>query len=317
MNKNVIFAACLLSIISLALAENPYMGNYEGTVGGHSAKAYVIAVGGQNYRVNISSADGTLTPAGFDLSATEFNGVLCITGQAAGRDWNGKVQDGVMTLDGHYYGLTGELKKVQKESPTLGQKPPKDAVVLLPYEPGQKTSLEKWTNQNWQLNDDGSMEVKNGSNFTVQQFSNVQLHIEFCLPLEVWKIAQHRANSGVFFNESCYEVQVLDSFGLMIGNGDCGSIYSIKAPDVNASLAPEQWQTYDITFYAPVLDAKGKVATKPRITVIHNGVKIHDNVEIPHSTINPDFEQKASGPIQLQDHGSAVRYRNIWAVELK
>lgn len=316
MIKNILFVVFFLAVVSSAFCQNPYIGEYAGTLGGHSVKAFVIAEGGQNYTISVCSTDGKLTPAGFELSATEFDGALCIVGRAAGRDWNGRLHQDVLKLDGHYYGLTGELKKTEKYSPTLGQKPPQNAVVLLPFDQGKKTHLDQWTNPNWELMEDGSVQVRGGSNSTVRQFSNIQLHLEFCLPLEIWKSGQNRANSGVFFNDSSYEIQVLDSFALMLGHGDCGSLYGIKAPDVNVSLPPEQWQTYDITFTAPIMDESGKITRKPRITVLHNGVLIHDNVEIPHSTINPDFEQKASGPIQLQDHGSPVRYRNIWVIDL-
>jgi hypothetical protein len=106
-----------------------------------------------------------------------------------------------------------------------------------------------------------------------------------------------------------YEVQVLDSFGLVETSGDCGSLYNIARPRVNASLPPETWQTYDITFRAARMDASGKVTELPRITVILNGVKIQDNLEIPMP------RHRAKGALQLQDHSHKIQFRNIWVVE--
>jgi hypothetical protein len=106
-----------------------------------------------------------------------------------------------------------------------------------------------------------------------------------------------------------YEVQVLDSFGLTDTSGDCGALYNFARPRVNASLPPEVWQTYDITFRAPRLDEKGEVKELPRITVIQNGVKIHDDLEIPMR------RHRAKGPLQLQDHGHPIQFRNVWVVE--
>ena len=317
MKTNVVILFCLLSIVIACDASgNRFIGEYEGILGGHSVKAFVLAYSGQQYKINVFALYDSLVPGGFELAATVFDDSLCIMGQATGRSWNGRIQNDVMTLNAHYYDLSGELKKVERKSPTLGQKPPAEAIVLLLYEHGKKTNLEQWTNKKWILLDDGSVQVKTGNNHTTKHFRNVKLHVEFYLPLEPSNTGQNRANSGIFFNDYSYEVQILDSFGLIPSVGDCGSIYGIKAPSVNASLSPEQWQTYDITFRTPVMDKNGKIKIKPRITAVHNGVLIHEDVEIPRSTISQEYPQKASGPIHLQDHGSAVRYRNIWAVEM-
>ena len=180
---------------------------------------------------------------------------------------------------------------------------------------GAKTSLAAWANQNWEVLDNGAARVRQGSNTTKERFGDIkQLHVEFWLPLEPGNRGQGRANSGVFLNDT-YEVQVLDSFGLAYTSGDCGSLYSIKRPDVNASLPPETWQTYDIEFRTPRLNDDGSIKEGARITVVHNGIKIHDNVQIPQPTANPKAEQRITGPIQLQDHSHPIQYRNIWLVK--
>jgi hypothetical protein len=148
-----------------------------------------------------------------------------------------------------------------------------------------------------------------GSNRTKQQFSDVkQLHVEFKLPLEPKGRGQGRANSGVYLLDA-YEVQVLDSFGIVHTSGDCGGLYNVARPMVNSCLPPETWQTYDISFRAARLDTNGGVKELPRITVIHNGVPIHVNVEIPKN------RHRTKGPIQLQDHKHNIEFRNIWLVE--
>jgi hypothetical protein len=102
---------------------------------------------------------------------------------------------------------------------------------------------------------------------------------------------------------------VLDSFGIVHTSGDCGGIYNVARSKVNACLPPETWQTYDISFHAARMDENGKVKEQPRITVVHNGVKIHDNLEIRRN------RHRTEGPIQLQDHQHNIQFRNIWLVE--
>ena len=84
---------------------------------------------------------------------------------------------------------------------------------------------------------------------------------------------------------------------------------------MNASLPPQTWQTYDVEFRAPRVNSDGSVREAARITVYLNGVKIHDNVELPHGTANRNADQKTTGPIQLQDHSHPIQFRNIWLVK--
>ena len=109
---------------------------------------------------------------------------------------------------------------------------------------------------------------------------------------------------------------MLDSFGLEGKDNECGGIYSVKDPEMNMCFPPLQWQAYDVDFTAAKFDAEGKKTANARMTVKHNGVVIHQDVEIDHATTaSPMKEGAEQGPIYLQDHGNPVRYRNIWVLK--
>ena len=78
---------------------------------------------------------------------------------------------------------------------------------------------------------------------------------------------------------------------------------------------PLVWQTYDIDFEAAKFDAEGKKTKNAIATVRHNGVLIHDKLEINGPTGGGKPESAMGGPLQLQDHGNPVFFRNVWVVE--
>jgi hypothetical protein len=308
----------LTVVLSLAtgLWAGPFMGEYEGMFQA-DAKVALKAVGkvvdeGDRHRVVLYTTPQTpIDPGAYiEISGQVEGAQMTLSGLSGGYGWKGQIQDGTLAVKSGY-GQSFELKKIESKSPTAGLKPPENALVLLTYEPGKTPDLGNWTNAGWVALPDGSMQItpKKGPNRTQREFGDIkQLHIEFWLPLEPKARGQGRANSGVYLADN-YEVQVLDSFGLTHTSGDCGGLYNLARARVNACLPPETWQTYDITFRAPRLDASGEVKELPRITVMHNGVKIHDNLEIPAK------RHRAKGPLQLQDHGHPIQFRNIWVVE--
>lgn len=201
-----------------------------------------------------------------------------------------------------------QLKKTERKSPTLGAKPPEGAVVLFD---GTPESLKKHWRDGARLSADKLLEQGVTSLDTFQDFS---IHIEFRTPYMPLARGQGRGNSGLYY-QGRYETQMLDSFGLEGKDNECGGIYSIKDPDVNMCLPPLVWQTYDAIFTAARFDKEGKKIANARVTVRHNGVLIHEDVELPRiTTAAPNQESAEAGPIYLQDHGNPVRYRNIWVL---
>jgi type 1 glutamine amidotransferase len=162
---------------------------------------------------------------------------------------------------------------------------------------------------------DGGLEVVSGTGDLVSKeaFGDALLHVEFRCPSMPEATGQARANSGVYV-QGRYELQVLDSYGLALGLGDCGSLYGVKIADVNACRPPGQWQSYDIELTAPVLDANGARTSKARMSAWLNGRPIHVDVELDGPTAGGMPGEVAQGPVRLQDHGDAVRYRNVWVL---
>ena len=207
---------------------------------------------------------------------------------------------------------------------TLPVPAPAGAVVLF-----DGSSLGNWRSADtakgparWKVQN-GYLEVVSGAGDieTAQGFGDGQLHVEFMTPSPATGTDQDRGNSGVFLMGK-YEVQVLDSYGnVTYPDGQAGAVYGQFPPRVNASRPPGEWQTFDITFTAPRFDAGGKLTSPARMTVLHNGVNVQDNVTLLGPTTNrrraPYEAHPDRLPIKLQDHGHPVRFRNIWFVEKK
>jgi hypothetical protein len=140
-----------------------------------------------------------------------------------------------------------------------------------------------------------------------------RLHLEFRLPFMPYATGQGRGNSGVYIQRR-YEVQILDSFGLEGVANECGGLYRQQPPDVNMCLPPLTWQTYDIWFTAARFDGEGNKTANARITVLHNGVPIHNDYEVVAKTGAGRPEAPEPMPILLQDHGNPVRFQNVWIV---
>lgn len=201
--------------------------------------------------------------------------------------------------------------------------PPSDAIVLF-----DGKSLVEWRSADstkgdakWKIEDGAIVETPGiGDIATRRSFGDVQMHIEWSAANPPKGTGQDRGNSGVFFMGT-YEIQVLDSYqAATYPDGQAASIYGQYPPLVNAMRPPGEWQVYDIVFHRPHFDATGKVAAPARVTVFHNGILVQDDMAILGPTTNSRrsaYSVHADKlPIQLQDHGHPVRFRNIWIREL-
>lgn len=206
-------------------------------------------------------------------------------------------------------------------TPGEGTKPPSDAIVLFDGKNlDHFISLKDSSAAKWDVAD-GAMTVKpeTGNIATKQSFGDCQLHIEFREPSVVKGEGQGRGNSGIFL-QSRYELQVLDCYNnKTYSNGQTGSIYKQSIPLVNVCRKPGEWQSYDILYTAPRFNADGMLVAPAHVTVLQNGVLIQYNTEIKGTTEYiglPKNIAHGKAPIQLQDHGNLVSYRNIWIREL-
>ncbi len=198
----------------------------------------------------------------------------------------------------------GELRKVERVSPTMGAVPPPGAIVLF-----DGTDTDQFVNG--RITEDGLLLA--GTD-TVDAFQDFRLHGEFRIPYKPFARGQARGNSG-FYLQNRYEVQVLDSFGLEGVENECGALYRTRRPDVNMCLPPLTWQTFDIEFRAARFDDTGRKIRDMEISVWHNGVPVHNHVSIPNKTGAGKPETPVPLPIKLQDHNNPVVYRNLWLVD--
>ena len=217
--------------------------------------------------------------------------------------WLATIKGGKLTATSAEGKVYGKLTKIERKSPTLGAEPPKSAIVL--FDGSSADAFE-----GGKLSPDGFLEANCTSK---QKFGDCVVHLEFRTPFKPYARGQARGNSGVYA-QSRYEIQVLDSFGLEGKDNECGGIYSASEPAVNMCFPPLSWQTYDIQFTQARYE-KGKKVKNARITVKHNGVVIHDDLELPKGT--PGKAGEGPDPLgwYLQGHGNPVVYRNIWVAE--
>ena len=210
-------------------------------------------------------------------------------------------------------------------------KAPSDAVVLFD---GTPETFANWTDTKgnptkWKLVN-GTLESVRGAGYimTKQKFGDCQLHLEWAAPSRVEGFGQGRGNSGVFLMGN-YEIQVLDSFETdpsknpnpnpNYADGQASAVYAENPPLVNASLGPGEWQSYDIVFHQPVWQGN-KMVYPGSVTVFHNGVLTQDHWEMEglttHCRRRPLAPHDTKLPLQLQDHGNPVHFRNIWIREI-
>jgi len=200
------------------------------------------------------------------------------------------------------------LIKMARTSSTMGLAPPYGAKVLF-----DGSSTDQFLS-GAKITPDGLLMAGVMTKEPVQGF---HMHLEFRTPYMPTARDQARGNSGVYIQRR-YEVQILDSFGLEGAFNEAGALYRQMPPDFNMAFPPLTWQTYDIWFYPPLFAADGKTKlVNAQITVLHNGVAVHWHREITAKTGGGQQEGPTALPIQLQDHGNPVVFRNIWIVPIE
>lgn len=228
--------------------------------------------------------------------------------------------------------VAAQEKASDTATSTLGLEAPADAVVLFDgsnldaWKPFSFQGINPKNDQKevqWKIVDNEAMQIefefegKKRKQFvcTKQRFGDYRLHLEFQLPKDGGK-----GNSGVFFGP-LYEMQILDSGKRkVVGLTDCGAIYKIRVPDENAALPPGEWQTVELEYKAARFGANGFLAEKnvARVTIRLNGILIHENFKLSlRRNKYASFKEEPLSPIVLQEHGSPVKFRNIWVVEKK
>lgn len=275
-------------------------GEYKNDWGG----AQVIALGENRFRM--VTYRGGLPGDGWDKEyKQEVNGKregdkIVFTST---NNYRAEIANGKITINSDAGG-PWTMEKVMRKSPTEGLKPPTGAVVLF-----DGTGASEW--KNGKVDDRGLLQAGTTSK---KIFTNFTLHLEFLLPFKPLGRGQDRGNSGVYLMDR-YECQVLDSFGLKGENNECGGFYQQAKPLVNMCYPPLSWQTYDIDVTAAKFDATGKKISNTIVTVKHNGVVIHDKLELKKETPGGGMKEVAQGGgVQLQGHGNPVFYRNIWVL---
>lgn len=192
----------------------------------------------------------------------------------------------------------GEMKAqvAGVRAPKLNRKMPKkwsepeslfNGKDLTGWQPMGKRKDSFWSVENGDL-----INTKSGDNLrTLRTFDDFKLHIEYNVP--------EHGNSGLYLRGR-YEIQIGTEGGARPLT-EMGAIYGYFKQGVDLPLKLGEWQSYDVTLVGRT------------VTVIRNGVKIHDNVEIPGITGGAlDSNEAEPGPIWLQgDHQGLLRFRNI------
>lgn len=305
-----VLTGLILALACAAPPEADVQGLYEGALKDVKFEARVIAMGKDVYKIYLREDLGAGKVGKVELDGKAEGDAVTFKNKGGDVEWAASWAPGA--LKGTAGGAAFEAKRVQRKSPTIGKPAPAGAIVLIDGKNFDNVSPTK-TPEEWKIGEDGSIQITKGDVRSKQQFDgSFDYHVEFLCPLVSSQRGQGRGNSGCYLPNGD-EVQVLDSFGMdTYKGGGCGGLYNYKDPDVFdvfslASLPPLEWQTYDMEYR--VEKADGKLTGKPKVTVWHNGIKIHDAAELK-------FPAK-KGDVHWQDHGNPVRYRNIWLLPVE
>ncbi len=237
-----------------------------------------------------------------------------------GGGWTGTIAAGHFTA--HKADEAFDLRHITRTPASLGMKPPTGAIILF-----DGTNMDSWAKMKekewlaedgpsrWHLVPESAMEVvpRSGNLISHKWLGDSKIHVEF-------RNVGGPTNSGVYIQDR-YEANINEMYGRLDGNPCAGFDNCTPAnakPGIRASRPPLEWQTLDIDFRAPRFDAAGKKIANPRATLRFNGALLYDDRELGPVTLNAArLGEAPAGPIQLQEHGMPVQFRNIWVVEGK
>ncbi len=316
MHKSLLTAAVVLTSLPLVLQAQPAAQGGTWVDPETAAREHPDFLLQGEYLGDIQAAKVGLQVADLDegkFLVTRYQGGL----PGAGGDPS-KVESKLLDRGALQVLLASGFKRVERVSPTMGKKAPEGARIIFAGSPGEAVS--------------GS--IKDGLLWppaaSTEKSGGFNLHVEFRVPFKpaVPPSSQDRGNSGIYIFDS-YECQILDSFALAFldkklqplkMHSDAkqwgGCLYKFKVADLNMTYPPLQWQTYDIQFKAAAF-SDGKKTRNARLTLIHNGVVVHDDVELPKGTgVGASRPEKPEGTITFQGHGNPVAFRNIWLTPL-
>ncbi len=229
------------------------------------------------------------------LSGILTNDKVVLSGQGYSLNINGDSAVGQNNL-----GEKIRLLKIFRQSPTLNANAPTGSKILF-----DGSNTEAWVN--------GKIDARHflmcGTE-TKDHFTSFTLHGEFRVPFKPQARDQERGNSGIFIFDQggVFEIQILDSFGKDTAANECGSLYLINTALLPMSFPPLAWQTYDIYYQAAKYNLAGQKTDSAYVTVLLNGVIIHNHrlAKIYRS------EPAGTASISLQDHSNPIFFRNIW-----
>ena len=299
-------------------AADPVQSEYKDSENGCLAQIYKDPATGR-YMLNISDVPYANREPVAVLTGSAGNGGLTFANEGG---WSGRFERKRLLVEGPD-GFRFSGQQIHRVSPTLGAPAPKGAEVLFDGD-----DLSKWgslAHKEWLTpSGDASESVKltaagniemipgKGSIVTRKSYRDYTLHLEF-------RLLGEKTNGGVYLM-SRYEFNIKDSWGQGKGapTGALGNIVSPEHPEpaFNYALPPMVWQTLDIEFCAPRLDAGGRKVENARATMRLNGELIYDDIEIDGVKGAAGRLGVASeGPVYLQEHGTAYQFRNIWIKE--
>ena len=222
------------------------------------------------------------------------------------------------------------LSDFHPDQHALPMNPPEDAIILLGIDSKPKFTAMNGEPIDWAAKDGVLTATRSARHInhivSTEMFQDADIHAEFMTS----PIAH--GNSGLYIHGH-YEMQIYDSFGVkQITQQDEGSLYRFTKPFVNASRPPGEWQVYDIRFIAPRRHANGLMQSPVTLKAWLNGKLVQDGVTfteprspyIPYKhgvtthlkKVEKALHETSKGPLFLQDHGSPVKFRNIWIKRL-